>query len=76
MRAAAAFAAASAWWSSFSRWRLRCSTFFRLAGVARTASFRGSRKFRAYPLATSRVSPRCPSAGTSVIRMTFMAVLS
>src|SRR6185436_21068345 len=28
------------------------------------------------PLATSRVSPRCPSAGTSVIRITFIAGLS
>jgi hypothetical protein len=48
--------------------RARAFTFSQLrdrAGVAGSASFRGSRKFRAYPRATSTTSPRRPTLSTS-----------
>src|SRR5262249_62098345 len=44
------------------------------AGVAGSASLRGSRKFRAYPRATSTTSPRRPSLSTSSRRTTFISV--
>src|SRR4051794_22488074 len=43
-------------------------------GVAGSASRRGSRKFRAYPRATSTTSPRRPSFSTSSRSTTFISV--
>ena len=65
---ASAFSAAS--------WALRafscCFMVFTFSAVARTASFRGSRKFRAYPSETSTIWPFLPWPRTSCCKITFM----
>src|SRR5690349_17347131 len=72
-------AIASAWpFSSASRVSMILrsrSTCFLLPAVAGSASFRGSRKLRAYPSATFTISPRRPRLSTCSLRITSMVLL-
>src|SRR5207249_8088585 len=71
MRPAIASAAARSRLSRSARWRRMCSACLRAPLVTPRARLRGSRKFRAYPGATSTRSPLWPRESTSAFRITF-----